>query len=155
MVQLVHLGIEETPVGLTEAEYKSRIRTVGIHLLHHQPGGTLALVLVGTLGLRLVLPLLLAAQAFGIAGTDVRHDAVDGFADAVLPRSRRCHQHVHQRGLVLHIVDVAEGDLPQMGRQCREDGTRHSIPVDFGHLGQKQLDEWRQLGGQSGRLVGL
>jgi len=144
LVYFVHLRIEEPSVGIGQTLYESRVRRVGIHFLYHQPFGLLALVLVRPFGLHLSFPFLFVTEVIGIASADFPQDAVDGFTDAVLPRSRTGHEATHQRGLVLHVVDVAEVRFPQISGQCREYRMRHRRPINPRCLAHQQLDEWRQ-----------
>ena len=132
-------------VGLGHTHHEGRTGHIGVDLLNHQPLGTLALVLVGTPAVHLVLPRLFAGKVLSIAPADVGHDVVDGSADAVLTGTGARHQHVHQRGLVLHVVDVAEASLAQMGAESREHRVADGRLVDVGRLRGEQLDELRKL----------
>ena len=144
LVNLVHLYVEEVLVGLSHALHEGSIGHVGVNLLDNQALGTLGLVLVGALRVHLLLPSLLALQVLSVTAADVGHDAVDGFRDTILTGSRSRHQAVHQRGLVLHVVDIAEARLVQMGTERGEYRVSHSRTVDVGRVLQQQLDQRRQ-----------
>ena len=155
LVDFVQLGVEEVAVGLGRAHYEGRVGHVGVNLLYHQPLGALALVLVGSLRVYLVLPLAFAAQVLGVAQAYVGHDAVNGFRYAVLACAGARHEHVHQRGLVLHVVYVAEARAPQVGGQRREHGVGHGGPVRLGRAAHEQLDQPGQPLRHLGRRGGL
>ena len=123
-----------------------------MNLLNDQAFRTLRLVLVGTLGVHLLLPLGLALLVDGVALSDVGHDVVDGLVDATLTRARLCHQTVHQRRLVLHIVRVLEGGLIEVCAQRGEDTAGHSGLVGARHLGGEQTDELGQMLAELRRL---
>ena len=134
LVYLVHLRVQETLLRIGQSLYECGISHVRIYLLNYQSFGTLSLVLVRPLCLHLLLPSLLALQVVAVACADVGQDAVDGVGDAVLPCPRARHQHVHQRSLVLHVVDVAEGGPPQVRGQCREHRMRHRRLINVRRL---------------------
>ena len=92
-------------------------------------------ILVGTLRAHLLFPLPFTLQVLCVTLADVRHDVVDRLRDTVLTSTRSSHQHVHQRRLMQHVVDVAELHLIQMCCQGREHGMSHSRLVDVGRSG--------------------
>ena len=133
--------------------HEGGIRHVGVNLLDDKPFGSVSLVLVRPLRLHLALPLALTAQVVEVAPANVGHDAVDGFGDAILPCSRSRHEHVHERCLVLHVVDIPEARLPEVCPKCGEYGMRHGRFVKRGRFANEQADKWRQCAGHWGRLV--
>ena len=151
LVYFVQLCVEEVAVRLGGAHHESGVGHVGVNLLDDQPFGTRTLILVGTFRVHLVLPLALALQVVFVAAAHVGHDAVDGFGDAILARAGACHEHVHQGGFVLHIVDVAEAYPPQMGGKRGKDGVRHGRTVEVGGAAQEEFDEGGQALGENRR----
>ena len=151
-LDLVHLQKEDMPLGLGCTGDQRGIGHVAVNLLNDQAFRTLRLVLVGTLGVHLLLPLGLALLVDGVALTDVGHDVVDGLVDATLTRARLCYQAVHQRCLVLHIVCVLEGGLIEVCAQRREDTAGHSGLIRAWHLGGEQTDELGQMLAELRRL---
>ena len=153
LVYLIHLRVKNSSFRIGQTLNKGGIRHVGIYLLDDEPFGTAPLVLVRSLGLHLLLPLLLALHVLAVTQTDILQDVSDGVADAILPSPRLAHQAVHQRGFVVHIVDVAEGGLPQVRPECRKDGMRYGRLINLRRAAHEQLDEWRQSTGHRWRGV--
>ena len=104
-------------VGFSHALYEGGIGHIGVNLLDDQSFGALCLIFVGAFRVDLLLPQLFTFQVLIVASAYVSHDTVDGFRDTILTGSRSSHQTVHQRSLMLHIVNVAEACLVQMSRQ--------------------------------------
>ena len=152
LVYLVQLRIEEMALGLGRTEDERRVRHVRVNLLDDQPLGPLALVLVRPLRVHLGLPFPLAAQVLGVPEADIRHDAVDGLGDAILARARARHEDVHQGGLVLHIVDVPEPHVVQVGAQGREHRVGHGRLIDVRRAANQELYQRRELVRHFGKL---
>ena len=144
-VQLIHFGIEKVPFSLLHTQHEGWVGHVDVHLLDDESFGSLTLVLVGAFAVTFVLPSPLPLTLLGVACPDVRHDAVDGLCDALLAASRRRTEDVHQRGLMLHVVDVSEAGVAQMACQGWEDGLRHGRLIDGGRLAHEQTDEAGQF----------
>ena len=139
LVNLVQLRVEEVPVGLSHAHHEGRVRHVRVNLLDDQAFGSLALVLVRSFRSHLVLPLPLTSEVVLVAAADVGHDAVDGFRNTVLARACACHEDIHQRGFVLHVVDVFKPYAMQVCAQRGEDGMRYGGFIDIGRAAHEEL----------------
>ena len=114
-VELVHLGVEEVVLRFLHSEHEGRVGHVDVHLLDDETFGALTSVFVGTLTVTFVLPGTLSLTLLSISCPYIRHDAVDGLSDALLARACGGAEDIHERGLVLHIVDVAESHLTEVG----------------------------------------
>ena len=136
-VQLVHLGIEKVVLRLLHAEHEGRVGHIDVHLLNHQSLGALTAVLVGTLAVALILPFALTFTLLLIALPDIRHNSVNRLAHRFLSAARRGTEYLHQRSLVLYVVDISEPGFEQMRSQRREDGLRNGRAIDFGCLGDE------------------
>ena len=153
LVYFVHLRVKKSFFGIGQSLYERGISHVRINLLNDQSFGTLAFVLVRPLALHLLLPFLFALEIITVPLADVLQDMVDRFADAVLARTRTRHEAAHQRGFMLHIVDIAEVRFPQMCAQRREDCMRYRRLVNLRCAAHQQFDERRQASRHLRRLI--
>ena len=135
-------------LSLLHAEHEGWVGHVDVHLLDYQSLWAFTLVLVGALRVAFVLPRLLSRSLFCVTCSDVSHDVVDGFRNALLARTRWRTEDRHQCGLMLHIVDISEASAAEMGGKWWEDGLRYGWLIHLRRLRDEELDEARQLWGQ-------
>ena len=136
---------------LCRSHHESRIGHVGIYLLNHEILRSLSLVLVGPLPGHLVLPCFLPCQVFPVSLADVFHHITDRHLHARFSGSCSGKQTGHQRGLMLHIVDILEAGFPEMRGERREHGMCHGRLIDFGRATHEQGDESGQFLGHRRR----
>ena len=77
LVYFVHLRVKKSFFGIGQSLYERGISHVRINLLNDQSFGTLALVLVCSLGLHLLLPFLFPLEVLLIPLTDIFQDMVN------------------------------------------------------------------------------
>ena len=107
--------------------------------------GSFALILVGTLAHHLLLPFLLTLQVFLVTLTDILHDHRNRHLHTTFTCACTCKEAGHQGGFVLHIVNISESGIPEMGSQRRKNGVRHGRLIDLRRLRDEQLHQLRQL----------
>ena len=126
-LHLVYDGVDialSVVVGIHHALVKHGIGQVVYQHLNADVGGARVLLLLAR-GV-LLFPLGLALATEQVALAYVLHDILDGLFDRALTHALSAHQQVHKRGLVIHVVPIAEVYAMQMGAQGRKHGTGHS-----------------------------
>ena len=130
---------------LVHTRHQSGLGHIGIDDLYHQSFRPYHLVFVGAFLLTVLLPLILPALVLLVAPLDVGHDVGDRLVDATLARTRRRHQTVHQRRLVIHIVGIGEAHAAEMRTQRRKHRMGHRWLIHIWRPRCQQADQLRQL----------
>ena len=153
-VQLVQFHIHEVPLRLVHTCHQRRLCHIRVDNLNHQAFGTHQLVLVGTTLLTVLLPLSLATLILLVPTFYIGHDMLYRLVYTTLTGTRSCHQAVHQRRLVFHIVRVTKTYFFQVSGQWWKYGVSHSCLIDFRCLRDEQLNQLRLLFRHFGRCGG-
>ena len=155
LLHLIHPGVDEAlPVG------------IGIHhtLVEHRIGQVVDQQLdaeirrARILRLRLpcgilALPLRLTHPVRLIRLLDVRQDIVDRFLDAPLADTHRGDQHMHEGGLMIHVVPIAKPHPMQMRAKGGKHRLAHRRLIEVGHLARQQRQAGRQPCRHRGRAL--
>ena len=92
-----------------------------------------------------LLPFSFTLLVLPVAQFYVGHDALDGLVNAALASTSACQEAVHQGGLVVHVVCVAESHVAEVCGEWWEDGVSQCSLVAFRRFGSEQSNESRQF----------